>query len=262
MVFSSSWSEHLGHIRAFFDRLLAANLTINLSKCEFGRATVTYLGKVVGRGHVRPVEAKVEAICQFPVPTNRREVRRFLGMAGYYRNFCKNFSSVVAPLTDLISPKVAFHWSDSSQQAFENAKALLICAPVLAAPDFSKPFRLAVDASDFGAGAVLLQVAADGVEHPICFFSKKFSPQQRVYSTVEKEALALVLAVQHFEVYIGSSTCPVMVYTDHSPLVFLNRMRNANQRLMRWSLILQAFNLEIVHIRAKENVLADELSRV
>lgn len=89
VVFSSSWSTHLGHIRELFDHLFAANLTINLAKCEFGRATVTYLGKVIGRGQVRPIGAKVEAICQFPVPTNRREVRRFLGIAEYYRNFCK-----------------------------------------------------------------------------------------------------------------------------------------------------------------------------
>lgn len=105
IVYSSSWSEHLCQIQDLFDRLSAASLTINLAKCDFGKATVTYLGKIVGRGQVRPLGAKIEAICQFPVPTNRRELRGFLGMAGYYRNFCKNFSSVVVPLTILLSPK-------------------------------------------------------------------------------------------------------------------------------------------------------------
>lgn len=96
-------------------------------------------------------------------------------MAGYYRGFCRNFSVVVAPLTDLLSPKVRFRWSDHSQQAFEAIKAVLTNAPVLVAPVFNRPFKLAVDASESGAGAVLLQDDAEGVEHPVSYFSKKFN---------------------------------------------------------------------------------------
>lgn len=182
-------------------------------------------------------------------------------MAGYYRAFCKNFSAVVVPLTDLLSPKLPYDWSAQCSRAFENVKALLTDAPVLSAPNFSKPFSLAVDACDYGAGAVLLQRGEDDVDHPVSYFSKKFSPPQRSYSTIEKEALALVLAVQHFEVYLGASLS-ILVYTDHDPLKFLARMQNSNQRLMRWSLILQPFNLEIRHIRGTDNVVADALSRV
>ncbi len=91
-----------------FKRLEKASLTLNLAKCDFGQATITYLGREVGQGQVRPIEAKVSAIAEFPVPTSRKELRRFLGMAGYYRNFCKNFSTVVSPLTSLISPSRAF----------------------------------------------------------------------------------------------------------------------------------------------------------
>ncbi|XP_042559700.1 uncharacterized protein LOC116219171 [Clupea harengus] len=151
VVFSSTWPEHLVQIRELFNRLAKANLTVNLAKCEFGKATVTYLGKVVGRGQVHPVGAKVEAICNFPAPSNRRGLRRFLGMVGYYRGFCENFATVVTPLTNILSVKVPFHWTDASQQAFEAAKALLSSAPVLAAPTFEKPFKLAADASDCGA---------------------------------------------------------------------------------------------------------------
>lgn len=95
----------------------------------------------------------------------------------------------------------------------------------------------------------------------LSYFSKKFNQHQQRYSTIEKEALALILAIQHFEVYVGSSPCPVCIYTDHNPLVFLSRMQNSNQRLMRWSLIFQTYNLDIHHIRGKDNVLADALSR-
>ncbi|KAL2103191.1 hypothetical protein ACEWY4_000059 [Coilia grayii] len=262
VVFSATWGQHLEQIKELFERLSRASLTVNLAKCEFAKATVTYLGRVVGRGQVRPVSAKVEAICNFPVPSSRRELRRFLGMVGYYRGFCQNFATVVTPLTNLLSTKVHFQWNESSQQAFDSAKALLSSAPVLAAPSFDDPFLLAVDASDCGAGAVLLQVGSDGVEHPVCYFSKKFNRHQLAYSTVEKEALALVLAVQFFEVYLSSAPCPITVYTDHNPLVFIDRMRNSNQRIMRWSLILQPYPLKIKYIKGVDNVLADALSRV
>lgn len=119
-----------------------------------------------------------------------------------------------------MSPKVVFQWSETCQQAFENGKALLANAPILKAPNFEKSFRLAIDASACGAGAVLLQEGLNGVEHPVSYFSKKFNCHQQVYSTIEKEALALVLAIQHFEVYLGSIAAPIMVYTDHNPLVF------------------------------------------
>ena len=261
VVYSATWREHVGHLKDVLERLSAANLTVNLAKCEFGRASVVYLGKVVGGGKVRPVHAKVEAILRYPVPSSRRELRRFLGMVGYYRSFCKNFSVVATPLTDLLSPKRSFAWTEKSQSAFDSVKAVLTTAPVLAAPNFSAPFSLAVDASDLGAGAVLLQEGTDGLKHPLCFFSRKFDCHQRAYSTIEKEALALMLALQHFEVYVGGAAHPVVVYTDHNPLTFLDRMRNHNQRLMRWCLILQGFNISIQHIRGRENVVADALSR-
>ena len=183
-------------------------------------------------------------------------------MVGYYRGFCKNFSVVAAPLTDLLSPKVNFVWSPACQDAFEETKRLLLNAPVLAAPDFSCAFKLAVDASDTGVGGVLLQDGPDRVEHPVSYFSKKFDRHQKWYSTIEKEALALLMSLIHFEVYVGSSSVPVVVYTDHNPLVFVHRMRNKNRRLMSWSLQLQAYDLKIQHIRGKDNVLADALSRM
>ena len=133
--------------------------------------------------------------------------------------------------------------------------------PVLLAPDFSKPFKLYCDASDIGVGSVLVQEDQDGVEHPVCFYSKKLDKAQRNYSTIEKEALSLLLALKHFNVYVGSCVFPIQVYTDHNPLVFVHKMKDKNQRLLRWSLTLQEYNLEITHVRGKDNVVADALSR-
>lgn len=261
VLYSSSWEDHLTVLTQVFTRLRDATLTLNLAKCDFGKATVTYLGRQVGQGQVRPVDAKISAIAAFPVPSSRKELRRFLGMAGYYRNFCCNFSTVVNPLTQLLSPKTAFSWSPECEHAFENVKSLLCHAPVLSAPDLAKPFKLEVDASAVGAGAVLIQEGDDGSDHPVCYFSRKFNRHQLNYSTIEKETLALLLALQHFEVYLGSGPMPITVYTDHNPLVFLHRMYNHNQRLMRWALIVQEFRLEIRHKRGAANFVADALSR-
>lgn len=259
VIHTATWEEHVAILRSVFQRLADASLTLNLAKCEFAKATVMYLGKQVGFGRVRPVEAKVEAILSSPA--TRRELKRFLGMTGYYRCFCKNFAVVVAPLTRLCSPKVPFEWSGECQHAFESAKSLLCSAPVLAAPNFSQPFKLEVDASATGAGAVLLQDDAEGVCHPVCYYSVKFKRHQLHYSTIEKEALAMLMALQHFTVYVGSSSFPVTVYTDHNPLTFLQRMYNHNQRLMRWALLVQDYDLVIQHKKGTENLVADALSR-
>ena len=141
-------------------------------------------------------------------------------------------------------------------------KLILMTNPVLVTANYDKQFTLYVDASDVGAGAVLTQCDTEGVYHPISFFSKKFNKHQRNYATVEKECYSLVLAIQHFDVYINVTKFPVVVYTDHNPLTFINRMKNKNQMILRWSLIMQSYNLDIRHIKGKDNILADALSRV
>lgn len=156
VCYSNTWNDHLKTFETFekvFTRFRDANLTLNLAKCEFCHATITYLGKEVGHGTFRPVEAKVQAIVDFPVPKSKRDLRRFLGMAGYYRSFCKNFSVVVKPLTDILRKDANFKWNDNCQCAFVSLKCLLCSSPVLAALDFSRTFKLEVDAS--GNGRVL-----------------------------------------------------------------------------------------------------------
>lgn len=226
IIYSDTWEDHLRIMRTFFERLAEAKLTINLAKSESAPA------RVVGQGQVKPVDAKISAISDFPRPESKKQLMRVLGMAGYYRKFCPNFSAVVEPLTQLLSKKAKFVWTEKCERAFDELKAILKSAPVLSAPDFNHQFKLAVDANDAAAGAVLLQEDKDGVDHPICYFSRKFNKNQRNYCTVEKECLALVLALQHFEVYVSSSSLPVVVFSDHNPLVFLHELKNKNQRLL------------------------------
>ena len=181
---------------------------------------------------------------------------RFLGMAGYYRKFCPNFSTISEPLTRLLRKNVKFDWTEQCQFAFEQLKAMLQHAPILSASNFTRPFKLAVDASDVAAGAVLLQEDQAGIEHPVCYFSRKFNASQKNYSTFEKECLALILSSQHFSVYVSSTDAPLTVYSDHNPLVFLHKLKNKNQRLLRWSLILSEYNMKILHVKGCDNLIA------
>lgn len=261
VVYSDTWSDHLEHIRKLFDKLSHAKLTVNLNKSEFAKAQVEFLGHVVGQGKVRPILAKVKDIIRYPAPKSKKELMRFLGMVGYYRRYCPNFAEIVTPLTNLLSKKAKFLWDETCQSSFKKVKQILMSEPVLIAPNFERQFKLNVDASDVAVGGVLFQEDEDGINHPICYFSKKFNKHQRNYSTIEKETLALLLALQHFDVYLNVVKFPILVYTDHDPLRFIHRMKNSNQRLLRWSLSLQEYDLVINHIRGKDNIIADALSR-
>ena len=131
IIFSEECERHLQTIRNLFDRLSEAKLTINLTKGEFCHAHLTLLGHLVGQGQVKPVEALVEAISDFPAPSGKRQLMRFLGMAGYYRKFCNNFSIIAEPLTNLLGKRVKFIWTDNCQKSFQKLKAILKSAPVL-----------------------------------------------------------------------------------------------------------------------------------
>jgi len=168
-----------------------------------------------------------------------------------------NYAQTSAVLSDLLKKGSRFAWTKEADAAFLHLKSRLATQPVLRPPDYSLPFCLSVDASDLAIGATLFQVV-DGLEHPT-FFSRKLDAHQKRYSTIEKEALSLVLAVRYFSVYFGTGV--VTVYTDHNPRVFLQRMANHNQKLLRGSLELQQYNFNVVHRAGKDNLLADLLSR-
>ena len=154
----------------------------------------------IGYGKVSPIDAKIQGILGVPTLNNDKSLRWFLGMVGYCRKFCHNFSDVAAPLTQLLTKMFKFTWTSSCQKSFHQIKSLC-SGPVLKAAEFSQLFYLAIDTSDHGIGSVLLQVNIR-IGHPISFFSQKFNSYQKNYSTVKKEILALVLSLQHFDVYI------------------------------------------------------------
>lgn len=262
VIMADNEEDHLSRLRNLFERLAEVGLTLNLAKSKFNRGTVTYLGHEVGGGQIRPKDANVVSILTFPVPQNRRQVMQFLGLAGYYRRFCPNFSTVAAPLTALTSTKRGFAWTPECQRAFQHLKAFLSSSPVLRAPDYTRPFHLYVDASGVGVGAVLLQEAQDtGILHPTSYYSARLKSHEASYSTIEKEALALVKALKKFECYLLHHPEAIVVHSDHNPLTFIKQSRLKNQRVMRWALMLQDYNFVLRHVKGVDNMIADCLSR-
>ena len=169
VICTDNWSDHIPQIKRFFQIMREAKLTINLMKSEFGKATVKYF---LGQGQVRLLNAKIQTIAKFPIPTPQKELARFLGMAGYCRNFCLDYLEIAAPLTNLLSKKVKFVWTDDCQLAFDKVKLLLQKSPVMKYPDYEKPFKLIIDSSDVGTGSVLVQEASDGLDHHVSYFQR------------------------------------------------------------------------------------------
>ena len=261
VIFSRSWEEHLVHLQGVFTCLQTAKLTINVSKCQFGRNEVRYLGHVIGGGTVRPDPQKLEAVNNYPKPVSKKEVRAFLGLAGYYRRFVPHFATIAEPLTELTKGKNPdqVKWNERCGEAFRKLKELLSTPPILKVAEPNKQYVLQTDASEQGLGAVLSQIGENGEEHPVAFASRKFLPREKNYSVIEKECLAIVWSLQVFHVYLYGQK--FSIETDHQPLPWLGRMKNNNQRLTRWALSIQPYRFEIRHRSESSNGNADGLSR-
>eukprot|EP00731_Ephydatia_muelleri_P034653 Em0070g9a len=257
VIFSRSWPEHM----LLLQKLREADLTVKQKKCQLAMSRCSYLGHVVGEGLVRPEHSKVDSVKQFQVPTTKSDVRTFLGLTGYYRKFIQEYAEIAAPLTDLTRKNAPNHvqWTAECDSAFNRLKDCLCCEPILRSPDFSLPFVLQTDASGRAIGAVLSQVGGDDEEHPVAYYSRKLLPREEKYSTVEKECLAIILGIQTFRVYLLGR--PFVIQTDHRSLEWLDRLKENNGRLTRWSLALQPYQYSVQYRTGQKNGNADALSR-
>lgn len=262
IVISNSFSEHVALLTRVLEKLKRANLTINLEKCKFFRHELCYLGYVVDARGLRTDPAKTESILNYPTPTTRKEVKRFLGTASWYRRFIQNFSTIAGPLNKLTSTKKnspPFLWSPEANAAFQQLKRCLVNAPVLACPNFSMPFEVHTDASNYGVGAMLAQ-QINGDEHPIAYMSRSLTGSEKNYSVTEREALAVLSALEHWRCYVENGQT-ITVYTDHAALKWFLSLSNPTGRLARWGVRLSSFNFIIKHRRGKDNIVPDTLSR-
>lgn len=259
-IVSENFSEHLSVLVRLAEQFRKANLTLNIDKSHFCVNSVNYLGYVIGSGGICTDPAKIDCIKNWPPPKNLKQVRGFLGICGWYRRFIHNYADLTCPITDVLSNKKKFVWPAEAQEAMEKLKAILTSAPVLQNPDFQKKFYLHCDASNFGIGAVLVQLSPEKDELPIAYMSKKLSRAQRNYSVTERECLAVILAIEKFRCYLELQEFEVV--TDHSSLLWLMRQQNAAGRLARWIFRLQPYKFTISHRKGKDHIVPDALSRI
>ena len=261
IIFSSSFSEHMDHLKQVFDRLRAAGLKLQPKKCTFGQTEVKYLGHIVNKDGVATDPAKLQTVKDYPTPAKVEEVRSFLGFVGYYRKFIKDFCKIAEPLTNLTRKDVPFVWNKDCQEAFKTLKQKLLEPPILAYPVFDgTEFILQTDASRTGLGFILAQ-KQDGKERVISYGGRALNKAERNYTVTEIEALAVVEGIKKYAPYLQHST-KFTVVTDHCALKWLFGNKNTGGRLARWALKLQSYNFDVIHIKGRNNSNADALSRI
>ncbi|KAM6567243.1 hypothetical protein CsatA_026371 [Cannabis sativa] len=258
-VFGNSFDDCLHHLSLVLIRCKEMNLVLNWEKCHFMVKKGIVLGHVISSQGIEVDKAKVDLISKLPPPKTVKEIRSFLGHAGFYRRFIKDFSKISRPLCHLLGKENAFVFDNDCHVAFEKLKSLLTSAPIIRPPDWNVPFEIMCDASDYAIGAVLGQ-RINKLPHVIYYASKTLNEAQLNYSTTEKELLAVVFALEKFRSYLLGSK--IIVYSDHAALKYLLSKKDAKSRLIRWILLLQEFDLEIRDKKGSENVVADHLSRI
>ena len=242
-----------------FDRLRNANLKLKLSKCDFLKTELSYLGHIISKQGIKPDPNKIKVLNSLSPPSDVRGVRSFIGMASYYRRFVDDFSEIAEPLINLTRKNVKFEWTDSCQQSFDILKHKLTTPPTLAYPDLIKPFVLYTDASDYCVGAVLVQ-EIDGIEKPIQYLSHKLTDTQRKWPVIDKEGYAIVYALQKLDHFLNGAA--FVIKTDHKPLKYLFSSEMKNKKVQLWGIIISGYNCSIEYVQGKKNTKADMLSRL
>lgn len=260
LVYSKTFEEHQQHVRKALDLLRQHQLYAKRSKCKLFQQRVAFLGHVVSEQGIAMDPDKVKAVSEWPVPRSAKDIRSFLGLAGYYRRFIRDFSRIAAPLSDLLKEEQAFQWTDQQQQAFDQLKQALTTGPVLILPDPDRPYVVCTDASGRAVGAALCQDQGKGLQ-PIAFLSKKLSSAEQNYPVHEQEQFAIILALEEWRHYLDGSRFRIIVQTDHRPLKHLDTQPNLSKRQIRWMQKMAEYDYEIEYCEGKKNIVADALSR-
>ncbi|KAJ9538724.1 hypothetical protein OSB04_031457 [Centaurea solstitialis] len=258
-VIGTSFENCLENLKKSLERCETHDLILNWEKCHFMVQEGIVLGHLVSKRGLEVDKAKIEVIMQLPEPSTVKGIRSFLGHAGFYRRFIKDFSKISKPLCNLLHVDQPFDFTSECTKAFETLKKALVTAPIVIAPNWALPFEVMCDASDWAVGAVLGQ-KVNKIFHPIYYASKTLIDAQLNYTTTEKELLAVVFAFDRFRSYLIGTK--VIVHTDHSAIKYLFNKTDAKPRLIRWVLLLQEFNIEVIDRKGTDNQVADHLSRI
>lgn len=261
IITSDTLEEHFDLLQKVAERLRKANLTISVEKSKFCQKSVKYLGFILSETGISVDAAKIQPILDYPTPKCVKDIRRLLGIAGFYQRFIENYSEILIPISDLLKKlKGKFQWTEAAEEALLALKSALTSPPILANPNFNEKFVIETDSSDIAVGAVLTQ-NLEGKRRCIAYFSKKLSSTQRKYAATERECLAVLMAIDHFRPFIEGTHFTIM--TDAMSLTFLKTMsiNSRSPRLARWAMKIQDLDVEFVYKKGKDNITADALSR-
>ncbi|GBM30716.1 Transposon Ty3-I Gag-Pol polyprotein [Araneus ventricosus] len=258
IVFAPNFQEHQVRLRKVLTCIQEAGLSLNSSKCCFGKKKLLILGHLVDEHGIYLDPEKVAAVEKFPIPQNIAGVRSFLGISSYYRRFIKSFANVARQLQELLKKDAKFAWKSPQKHSFATLKKSLIGHPVFLHFQPEADTLIHSDASGYGIDAVLVQMH-DGQEKPIAYASRSLTPAEKNYSTTEEECLAVIWAISKFRPYLFGK--PFTVVTDHHSLCWLANVKDPTGRLARWALRLQEYDITIVYKSGRKHSDADSLSR-
>ena len=242
LIYSKTAEDHQRHLKTVLQVLPDNQLYAKLSKCEFWKQEISFLGHIVTSQGIKMEPGKVAAVKSWPPPTNIHDLRSFLGLAGYYRRFVKNFSTIAAPLGELLRKDAKFIWSNQHQEAFDKLKQAVSSAPILLSPDPIRPYTVVTDASGFAIGAALCQDHGKGLQ-PCAYLSRTMTQAERNYPVHEQELLAIIHALREWRHYLHGYKFTII--TDHRSLQYLQTQPHLSARQVRWSEFLQQFDYEI-----------------
>ena len=260
VAYDTTWKGSLEKLEQVFKRLRRANLKLKAKKCFLFRKEVEYLGHVVCREGIKPLTEKVFALTHWATPVNLEELRSFLGLACYYKQFIESYSMHAAPLNLLTRKNTPFVWGSEQKQAFHNLRAALSAHPCLGTIRRHGQLVVDTDACDVAIGSVLHQIQ-EGTERVLGYYSKSLNSAQRNYCTTKKELLAIVATFDHWNVYLSYVSEPFMLRTDHAALTWLKTMACRDKAMLRWCDAVNSYSFTIHHRSGAKHQNADSLSR-
>lgn len=259
LIISQSESQHIKHLDQILRRFVYYNFTLNFKKIKLFQEEVEFLGFILSEKGIFPQPGKVDLIQKRPPPHNLKQLRSFIGVLNFYSRFADGYSDTLVPLVKLLKKQCKWTWGKEEQTAYEKIKKLLIKEVCLAHPDTSAAYILRTDSSEFALGASLSQIDKDGHERVIIYISRTLKGPELSYYTSEKELLGVVWALEKLKTYLRAAK--VFIKTDHKASVFMYNSSFSGDRLRRWILATQDYNMTLEHVRGKDNAVADLLSR-